>query len=249
MKQCPVCKTTYTDDTLSFCLNDGAALTAPSLSSQVTQQMPLGSNQTKENNPPIRVEFQSETPTQFSVPKNTTQTERKRLNPLTILAVLVLLAIIGIAGIAIAYFVFVKQDSSTVASQNNSQITIPAQNSNSKETQELKEELERLKKQVEEQKKAKSNSAITSTPITNPTQSQQDIVTARVYSPGDGFLSLRTEPSVKTGTQLVKIPTGAMVQLEDCQKNYQTIDSRRGCWCMVTYKGQIGWVFDGFLVY
>ena len=55
MKQCPVCKSTYTDDSLKFCLNDGAALTAPLSSSEATQQMSFGSNRTIENNPPIHV--------------------------------------------------------------------------------------------------------------------------------------------------------------------------------------------------
>jgi hypothetical protein len=246
MKQCPVCKSTYTDDTLSFCLTDGAALTAaPSTSSEVTQQMNFGSNQTREINPPIHVPFQSETPTQFSIPRNTTQTERKGSKPLAILAVVVLLAVIGIAVITAAYFAFSKTDNQATVTPT----ATPVQNNNANETQALKEELDRLKKQVDDQKNAKSNSALTTTPTTKPTPLQQGIVTARVNSPGDGFLSLRTEPSVKTGTQLVKIPTGSTIQIEDCQQNYITIDSRRGRWCMVSYNGKTGWVFDAWLVY
>src|SRR3712207_6674071 len=98
MKQCPVCKSTYTDDSLSFCLNDGAALAALSINSEVTQQMSFGQNRTLENNPPARTEFQSETPTQLSVPRNTTQTERKGVSPALLATIVGLLLVVGIAG-------------------------------------------------------------------------------------------------------------------------------------------------------
>jgi flagellar basal body-associated protein FliL len=241
MKQCPVCKSVYTDDTLSFCLNDGAALTAPSSSSQETQRMSFGTNETQENNPPIRVEFQSETPTRFSAPKNTTQTEGKSFSPLAILSIVVLLFVIGIAAVAAAYFAFVRRENPTVVSQTN---TTPAQNNNSNETQELKKELERLKKQVEEQKNAKTNP----TPSPTSTPPIQTTVTARVNSPNDGFLALRTAPSVQSGSQILQIPHGAIVTVFDCQ-GYSTIGNRRGRWCRVKYDNQQGWSFDAFLVY
>lgn len=248
MKQCPACKSTYTDDSLKFCLNDGAALSAPSTGADVTQEMTFGSTPTIENHPPIRVNIQPEIPTQTSFPRNTVQAERKSSNSLAITAIISLLAILGIAGIAIAYFAFVKKDNPANVSSNPSP-NISAQNGNTNETQALKEELEKLKKKVEDQKNTKDTTSNLNNPVTKPTPSQQEMVTATVNSPGDGFLSLRTEPSVKTGTQLVKIPTGATVQIKDCQRTYITIDSRRGRWCMVTYNGQIGWVFDAWLVY
>lgn len=247
MKQCPVCKSVYTDDTLSFCLNDGAALVAPSLSSQETQRMSFGSNETQENNPPIRVEIQSSIPTQSSVPQNTARTERKNFSRLAILLIVGLLLVVGIAGIAAAYFVFSKRENQTVVSETNS---TPVQNDNSNETQELKKELERLKKQVEEQKNAKTSPAtptFTTTPSTTATP-VQTALTARVNSPNDGFLALRTSPSVKSGEQILQIPHGATVTVIDCQ-GYTTIGNRRGRWCRVKYDNQQGWSFDAFLVY
>jgi hypothetical protein len=244
MKQCPVCKSTYTDDSLSFCLNDGAALTAAPSGSEVTQQMSFGSNPTFEINPPIRVNVQSDAQTS-SIPTITTQTQRKGSNPLIILTIVGLLAIVGIAAVGGAYFVFVRKDNPAVVSTPlPAATTSPIQNSTPDQTQALKDELEKLKKQVNDQKNKK-----TDLPASNPTPQSTGTVTARVNSPGDGFLSLRTEPSVKTGVQLVKIPTGAIVQMEDCQRNYSTTDTKRGRWCMVTYNGQTGWAFDAFLIY
>src|SRR2546426_2548765 len=45
MKRCPTCNRTYSDDTLSFCLMDGAILSAPHIP-QETQRLPAphGSN-------------------------------------------------------------------------------------------------------------------------------------------------------------------------------------------------------------
>lgn len=248
MKQCPACKSTYTDDSLKFCLNDGAALSAPSSSADVTQQMTFGSNPTVENRPPIRVDIQSEIPTQTSFPRNTIETERKNSNSLAIIAIIGLLVVIAITGVAVAYFAIIKKDNSENVSVNPSP-TVPVQNSNVNDTQSLKEELEKLKKQIQDQKISKETVSNSDPQVKKPATSQQGVVTATVNSPGDGFLSLRTEPNVKTGTQLVKIPTGTVIQIEDCQRTYVTIDSRRGRWCIVTYEGKAGWVFDAWLVY
>jgi hypothetical protein len=247
MKQCPVCKSTYTDDSLSFCLNDGAALAAPSTSSEVTQQMSLGANQTFGSNVPTRPEFRTETPTQISAPQNTIQTEQKRTSPLLILAILGLLAIIGIAGAAAVYFAFIKPENSVVVNSSptpKSNVS-PTQNSNSDETQALKDKLDKLEKQLNEQKNAKTNPTV---PVIPSTPQSQTAVTARVDSPNDGFLALRTAPSAQNGSQILKIPHGASVNVVGCQ-GYITIGNRRGRWCRVNYASQQGWAFDGFLIY
>lgn len=226
-------------------MNDGAALAAPSSDLEATQHMSFGANPTVEFNPPVGVNVQSETPAQFSVPTITTQTPRKGISPLLILSILGLLAIVGIAGIAGAYFVFVRKDNSAtvVSSPTPTPTTTPVQNSTPDETRVLKDELEKLKKQVNDQKSKKSDST-----VSNPPQQTSGTVTARVNSPGDGFLSLRTEPSVKTGTKLIEMPTGAIVQLEDCQRESTVVDTKRGRWCLVSYRGQTGWAFDAWLV-
>lgn len=65
---------------------------------------------------------------------------------------------------------------------------------------------------------------------------------ARVHTPGDGFLALRSEPSAQEGFRLNKIPHGTSVTLESCAPS-----NIRYHWCRTTYQGQSGWVFDRYL--
>jgi hypothetical protein len=67
--------------------------------------------------------------------------------------------------------------------------------------------------------------------------------TARVNTPGDGFLALRSEPTIRRGRRLLKIPHGTRLTLGGCT-NRQT----DGRWCSTTFEGQKGWVFERYLV-
>jgi hypothetical protein len=64
-----------------------------------------------------------------------------------------------------------------------------------------------------------------------------------VNTPGDGFLALRTDPSIRIGSRLAKIPHGTKLDLGEC-----TNDSSGGRWCRTRYGGQSGWVFDRYVV-
>jgi uncharacterized protein len=68
--------------------------------------------------------------------------------------------------------------------------------------------------------------------------------TGVVNAPGDGFLSLRSEPSTERGRRLVKIPHGTPLTLERC-------DAPTGgyAWCLTTYAGQHGWIYSRYLSY
>ena len=46
-----------------------------------------------------------------------------------------------------------------------------------------------------------------------------------------------------------RIPHGAVVNLENCEKQQTTVAGRRGRWCMVTYQGETGYAFDAWLQY
>jgi hypothetical protein len=168
-----------------------------------------------------------------------------------ILTIVGLLAIVGTAGLIGAYFVFVRKDSPPqpppAASLSPAPVATatPVQNGTPDQTQALKDELEKLKRQVNEQKNTKNNPPV---PSASTTQSAQTIATARVDSPNDGFLALRSEPSTQNGYMLLKIPHGATVSVTSCQSS-TAVGSRRGRWCRVNYAGQQGWSFDGFLVY
>jgi hypothetical protein len=66
---------------------------------------------------------------------------------------------------------------------------------------------------------------------------------ATVNSPGDGFLALRSEPSVRSGSRLARIPHKTVIELSGC-----TPDPAGGNWCRTRYGGQSGWVLDLYVV-
>jgi uncharacterized protein YraI len=110
--------------------------------------------------------------------------------------------------------------------------------------------LESLKKQIENQKAPAKNDSATRTFPTQTTPSAPVIQTARVNSPNDNFLALRSIPDSKNGIMLAKIPHGTNIEIIGCQKKpTQRPGGRSGRWCRTNYNGQDGWVFDAFLSY
>ena len=71
--------------------------------------------------------------------------------------------------------------------------------------------------------------------------------TRYVNTPGDGFLALRSAPSVRGGERRAEVPHGAAVEVGSCGRS-ETIGGRYGTWCRARYGGAEGWAFDGFLV-
>ncbi len=71
--------------------------------------------------------------------------------------------------------------------------------------------------------------------------------TMRVDAPDDGFLALRSAPSVSNGNRLANIPHGTTISLRSCSDRVLSIEGELGHWCRTTYAGRSGWVFDGFL--
>ena len=113
------------------------------------------------------------------------------------------------------------------------------------EKERLQKELANAQRKIDEQKNA--NRPASTAPFPEPSRS--GVATARVNSPNDGFLALRDKPDAEYGVRLVKIPHGSVVTLEDCQRQRVTVSGRSGRWCMVTYDGTTGWVFDAWLDY
>ena len=66
-------------------------------------------------------------------------------------------------------------------------------------------------------------------------------------SPGDGFVALRSEPSVRRGRRVARIPHGTPVQIVGTCGYAETIGGRGGSWCEVDFAGQQGWAFTGFM--
>jgi hypothetical protein len=241
MKKCPVCKTTYTDDSLRFCLADGTSLFSPADEPETVR---MSSRQN-----PLRVDISQDTIPSNSLPPPQNQSKAKSVVPFIIAAIAGLL-LIGIAGIAALIIInpFGKTETPPVSNTtNNLKPTATSVLTSDNQFDRIGDKLTEPEKQIQTQTNQKNISNIQ--PLSSPKQNEPVKPTARVAPSNDGFLSLRTEPSVKTGTQLVKIPSGATVYVENCEKNYMTVDGRRGRWCMVSYAGKIGWVFDAWLIY
>lgn len=240
MKQCPVCKTAYTDDSLKFCLSDGASLTA-SPSAEKTVQMSFGRESVETNASPDSV------PTVFA-PADSPAPARKGLG-LIVVGLLALFLLVAVAGFAAFMLLKPGADKNSVAvnaSPTPAQSVAPTA-APLDETAALKEKLANLEKQVQAQKNQKQTAPAQSPAAQNQTPNQT-ARTARVNSPGDGFLALRGEPDSKTGYLIAKIPHGANVAVQSCPKS-SNVGKIPGRWCQVLYNGQAGWAFDGFLVY
>jgi hypothetical protein len=238
MKQCPQCRTTYTDDTLKFCLADGAVLesidepeTAARRGMRVDIEPPLTAHTTS----PI----QQQRPGGGTVFK-------------IVIAVLVLgfLALVVIAGAGVLFYMN-SGGRQTVAQTTPTNTPTPRPTASASPTSDpdqerLEKELANVLKQLEDELKSGVN---TSAPPPTKDGATDGRPTARVNSPNDGFLALRDEPNAETGQRIAKIPHGAVVNLENCEKQTTTIAGRKGRWCMVTYEEETGWVFDAWLQY
>lgn len=234
---------------MAFCLNDGTTLVFASNDSP-TQQMSFGGN-------PVRVNIPTTSEPTLQVPNipavTTTQPHKGR----GLLTALLVIGVIGVLfAVVITLIYFAGRDTRTPANASPSpsatsvseKNTSTVSNSNNTtntddETAKLKEKLDKLEKQLAEQQKATNK-----TVKTNPVIQQQNIRTATVNSPNDGYLALRTSPSSSEGTQILKIPHGDTVTVGNCM-NVKKADGKTGRWCQVIYNGQAGWAFDGFLRY
>jgi hypothetical protein len=240
MKQCPNCKTTYTDETLSFCLADGASLVTPPPDNEETLVMPFA-----RNSPPAR--FADSSPTVFT-PVNPHPPTEKKSASLFIVAGLIgvlLLIVLGLAA-SVGYFLLRPDEKKTVAdtvSPTPIPVISPKSATTPDETANLKEKLANLEQQIQAQKNQKPIAAQRTYPNQTPTAGNL----ARVNSPNDGFLALRNAPDSETGKLLTKIPHGASVTVLGCPKP-SNVGKIPGHWCQIVYDGQTGWAFDAFLI-
>lgn len=233
MKKCPACKTTYTDETLQFCLADGSALTTVS-TEYPTLVRPIGQN-------PLRVDIPDGSPSVYrETAKGSGSTILKIFVAILILGFLIVVAT-ALAGV----FFFYKSGDQNSVSQTpfpSPSVSPKASPTPDDEKAKLREELANLQKKIEDQKKSGTNTSPFPTPGSGTP-------TARVNSPGDGFLALRSEPDAEYGERLAKIPHGTVIELNNCEKEKVTIGSKTGRWCLVTYGDHAGYVFDAWLIY
>lgn len=244
MKQCPVCKTTYTDDTLRYCLADGNALSEGPLS-QETLLSP-------HEHGAVRVPIEREEPRTFQQPPPAvivagTRSSGKGFK--VFLAVAIILILFAGAA-AVAGLILYNNLNSDKPNINIAKSPTPSATATpwlsptvDPEKQKLQDELANLQKKLDQQKNA---NVVSPPPAPTPNRGYQ---TAQVNSPGDGFLALRSEPDAEYGNRIAKIPHGATVEINNCERSKVTIGGRTGRWCQVTYNGQTGYVFDAFLIY
>jgi hypothetical protein len=255
MKQCPSCLTTYTDETLRFCLADGSILTAldDEQSTLVRSSGLRPAEETVVMGKPdgVRVDIpigsiQASKVDQNRIPPTTSGGSSSGLIFKVVLAFVGLgilaLLLVGAAGV-VYYFSSGKSEPPAVNTANTQQpqsSPTPAKD----DRDDLRDQIANLQKQLNEQKKATlpSNSQ-----ITQPKQSATT-TTARANSPSDGFLALRSLPSSDIGERILKIPHGATVSIGACGPVVRPV-SRSGRWCQATYNGYSGWVFDAFIEY
>jgi len=238
MKFCPNCKTTYSDETLLYCLSDGSNLVAMP-SAEKTIEMSAATNPMRFDIPP------NSEPTVFSprISQPQTQNVKRGISPWLVVP---LLAILLLSVAALLGYILLKPTSAVVSNSATQSPTATPKD----ETAALKDELESLKKQIANQKTPPKNDSVTR-PFPNDNSSSAPVIqTARANSPNDGFLALRSIPDSENGTQLAKIPHGTNLEIVGCQKNEtQLPGKRRGRWCRTNFNGQSGWVFDAFLNY
>lgn len=245
MKKCPVCQNTYTDDSLQFCLADGASLTF-SKTEQPTEQFSAATN-------PIRVNIGQDTsPTIISPPQNTpTESAKKSGGGLIIGSLIALLLLVVLGSGAIIGWLLLKDreqgnSNNVVITKQTPNITNSVtQTPTPNETENLKQKIANLEKQVQEQQKKNTTVPTISNPSTNSAP-QSNKVTAKVNSPNDGFLALRTEPSAESGDRILQIPHGSAVTILGCLNKEA---GKKGRWCRINYDGNVGWSYDGFLIY
>ncbi|MBK9154387.1 MAG: SH3 domain-containing protein [Chloracidobacterium sp.] len=234
MKQCSVCKTTYTDDSLSFCLSDGSPLTAAE-AEQETVVRKVGHGGLKVDLPPDQVTWVS--------PEKRAQPAKASNTWVKVLAIIAVVVILGVAGIgivgALIYFQPGMNGSGTPSpSPMQSPTGTPATDP---EKDRLREEIANIQRQLDEQKRNAG-------PGDAEPEDDPDIPdVARVNSPNDGFLALRSLPDSDRGIRLAKIPHGTELEIIDCEPYRKSIGGRSGRWCLVEYAGITGWVFDAWL--
>lgn len=140
MKVCPQCQRNYTDDALSFCLDDGSPLVTASAQSSFDPSATVQYPQSRETSPPPTMMYQpgqpppSSTPPPAWSPMPPTQTKKRSVWPwlIGIGAVLVFMGIgVVILVFAIASVTNTNNNNGNNSNNNNRAANRPANNSNS----------------------------------------------------------------------------------------------------------------------
>lgn len=229
MKECPACKTTYTDDSLRFCLSDGNALIS------LAEDEPTVVRKIQKD--PVRVEVTPER--ERVVHRDTSSGSTAWVKILIAVLIIGVIALVGL-GLAGAAFYYGAGITTPDTPAKTPTPTPSASPTLDPEKEKLRDELANIQKKLEEQKK---------TPPVKPTPDPNLTTTVTANSPDDGFLALRSEPNSESGKRILKIPHGAKLQIGACGDYVTTQKNNYGRWCRAAYGGYSGWVFDKYVIY
>jgi len=236
MKRCPNCRSTYTDDGLRFCLTDGSELVPMD-----AEQEPVLGSRGKALQPDI-----SHAPS-YSAGQVARSPSGGRVfgKVIAIAGVLGVLLVIGLIAFVLVIYLASRAKTVDNGSGNKTPAASPSVSPTpDSEKQRLQDELANVQKRLAEEQK-NANRAVNEP--RNPTS--PGTVTARVNSPNDGFLALRAQPDADRGERIAKIPHGDVITIENCDRNKVTIGGRSGRWCLVSWNGYEGYVFDAWVIY
>jgi hypothetical protein len=208
---------------LRFCLADGTSL-VPAFAERVTRQDEAAT---------VRMETPVRPTSSYDPPPKAPRAFKIILG---LLAVVVFFGAIAMVGLLI----FINKN--RVRSVSTPTPPTPAATSTpGGENDRLGRELANAKKQLGETNGKQPGD------VPEPPKPPAPAANARANSPKDGFLALRELPSTDIGELVVKIPHGAAFTLGECVPIKTKVDTRDGHWCMATYNGNEGWVFDAWV--
>lgn len=223
MKRCPQCGTTYTDQTLRFCLADGAALV--------------------ERDEPLRVDIP---PPGTGVSNGPPQSKGPSMLWILVALAVGVVGVMAVAGVIVLGVLFYIGSAETEPEYTGFPTPTPAVSSSGPAADEerIKQELEKLEQKLAEMEKP----PVSADPFPDALENELGSpTTATVNSPNDGFLALRSLPSTDLGDRLAAIPHGASVEVIACDPNYHTLSGRKGRWCLLMWEQSVGWAFDAWL--
>ncbi|MBV9217656.1 MAG: hypothetical protein JO053_15920 [Acidobacteria bacterium] len=229
MKQCPQCGTTYTDETLRYCLSDGTAL----LDTAAEQATVVRPGAMRVN---LGTEPQINQPTN-AYPNQTVPSARGGGSGIwkvvVVILVLLLLLLVVVVAAALIYINSGRGGGANNSTPRPTPTTMPPGTPDTRD-----QEISNLQRQLANRQTANTNTTASgSTSISNPR-------TVHANSPTDGFLALRSQPSTETGIRILKIPHGAALTIGDCLPQ-----NGRGRWCKAVYGGYSGWIYDSYVIY
>jgi len=258
MKQCPACKSVYTDASLSYCLVDGNKLDAGAgIAAAPTDD--IHSEETiamRADTDTVAVENSGATRSDIAVAGSGPRPElpsrsRGLFKGLILLGVLVFLGLIAIGAGGVALYFLSGQTPQPEKTPAGRIFSSPQSTPSTKPSEEPTTVEDELNDQIAELQRLLTDNedpdAPAEWPLTlpgYPTATE----TATVNSPRDGFLALRSLPSAEIGERLARVPNGAEVTVGSCLIETK-VGSRSGRWCLAKYEGKTGWVFDAYLLH